>query len=246
MSENFVDDGNDKTNFVDQSSNTTPESQDKSDQDNLEINGRKYSLADVANKINHQDEHIKRLEAEGKEQREALARALEKLETSSKVEDLMNQQRQPDEPNKPAAEEQAAPASPQLSEDELFERFEKRQRERTNQEKAADNLRHAQESLTAVYGDNTNAKVSEIAAKHGFTIQGIKDLASTSPSAFRALFPEMAKANQRLPDSSGKTNTAFHKQEKSSDDFSEFAKQFWNSKSEKERTRLIHSRIANL
>lgn len=191
------------TNFQAPSVTPTPSPNPSDSEVVLEVDGRKYTRNDLVKKIVNQDSFIQQLTAERAEDRKLLtdaAEALKKATGSKEILDALNQRPAPT----PAAAAPQAPAAPAIDPEAIAQAAAaKVTTHLQNQSVAAareTNWNQVTASLTAVYGEQTNATVAKIAAENDMTVDEAAELARSKPKAFLKLFPELSQ-----PRASGRT-----------------------------------------
>lgn len=149
------------------------------------------SVTDALEALRHSQEHIKKLEAERKnekEQLEYLKKKAEETETLKQtLERLSNKQMTEEKPNP------ATPASGGLSEEKVVELFEQMQTKKQQEAVALANLKAVSETLASKYGEKAQEVVKTKAAELGMTLDELKAFSAQKPNAALALFGEAPK-----------------------------------------------------
>lgn len=161
------------------------------DQGNMfKVGDREYTPEDAAKKIENADKFIETLKQERSQDTERLqtleaqlAELTSKLDTATKLDDVLNSKRSSQE-EKPA--EQTTP--PAVDTDALLAEFKKRIAEEEQQGVKSKNLSTAVEQAASKYGDSWQTKLKERGQELGMDEVAIQSMAETSPKAFAELF----------------------------------------------------------
>lgn len=188
----------------------------------LELNGRKFTKADLIKKIGSADTHIETLKGELAEQRKILGEVNESLKKQVTTAELLKQIK--DQQAAPAADPNAAKPAPQSvpTSDDITKQVMDKIEQGRNAAQRDQNWNEVTSALTQAFGDATNQKVSEAAADAGLSLEEAAELARSKPKAFLKLFPDLSsKAKPSALPSSGKVNTqSFQAQQKGPPGFS--------------------------
>lgn len=166
---------------------TTP---DQGNTNMFKVGDREYTPEDAAKKIENADSFIETLKAERAQDTERM-KALEaqlaeltgKLDTATKLEDVLNSKREA-QPSQPA--EQTTP--PAVDEDAILAKLREQMNKESQVEIRAKNMKSAIESASKKYGSEWQTKLKERGKEVGMDEKAIQTMAETSPQAFAELF----------------------------------------------------------
>lgn len=152
----------------------------------LEYAGRKFTQADLLQKLEHADKHIQTLTEEREADRKLLAEVAPALQNQVQITDLLKALKNPAAPAEattPSASVQSLTANDVVS---ILD-------QRKAAEVEAANFQSVVGKLTEAFGDKVNDKVREIATANGTTVEAIQRLAHQSPALVLNLFPDLNK-----------------------------------------------------
>ncbi len=157
----------------------------------LEYGGKRMSKEDVLKKLQHADAHIQTLVSEQRERDSALQELLELVRASTNMAEVLKAQSE-----QPVKESNPDPVVSQIDPDEVVKKavkvFNEQRTLEDQKAKEAENWKTVTNALTERFGDQVNAKVAEVANKHGMTVEAAAQLAKNNPTVFLALFPKPA------------------------------------------------------
>lgn len=171
----------------------------------LEIDGRKYTKADLINKITNADRHISSLEAESKDTKSLMDRVNKVLEGQVSLQDVLKGLKA--DPNADAqaraeAARVAAAAAQGHGNPVTAESVVAQVRAQLDVEKQQSQLdanwNDVTAKLTKAYGAKVNEKVMQVAAENDMTVEEAADLARRKPNVFLKLFPLESTAKPRV------------------------------------------------
>jgi len=178
-----------------------PDAPSEADQLKIVYNGRELSQEEVLKKLEHADTHISTLV----EERKADQARLEALEAaaadSGEIRKVLEalQGKPKDDPAKADSPSDAASVTEQVLATLA---------QRDAAAKADSNWSQVTTTLTKVYGEQTNAKVREVALANDMSVEEAASLAKSKPSVFLALFgTELKGSTHSTPMSKGTVNT---------------------------------------
>lgn len=158
----------------------------------FKVGDREYTAEDAAKKIQNADEFIEQLKREREEDKryrqemeEKFAEMARKLDTASKLDDVVSSSREaPQEQPKPAEQT----TQPAVDEDALMKRFEQYMQEQSQTRTRAENMKAAVDAASKRYGSEWQSKLLEQGKALGMDETAIQNMAETSPQAFARLF----------------------------------------------------------
>lgn len=167
-----------------------PEATDDKPTTMFKVGDREYTPEDAAKKIENADSFIETLKAERAQDSERM-KALEaqlaeltgKLDTATKLEDVLNSKRGSQE-SQPA--EQTTP--PAVDEDAILAKLRQQMTQESQVELRANNMKKAIETASKKYGGEWQTKLKERGKELGMDEAAIQSMAETSPQAFAELF----------------------------------------------------------
>ncbi len=167
----------------------------------LELGGRKFTKADLINKITHADAHIATLTAEQTALKEAAAAADELLKKQITAADLLAKLKGTTTPVTTTTETPVQPTGLTLADVEaLIAKREESQTASQQDAKRKENWKLATETLTKAFGkDKVDSMVEAVVAGEGMTMAQAKSFAESHPATFLKLFPELNKAAPKTP-----------------------------------------------
>lgn len=178
----------DPSSFVDPNANPTA----ASDTGVVEYKGRKLTAAEVAKQLERldaKDDFIAQLKAERAQDRAQVQELLAALKKGTSADELLRAQ----------ASAAAAPPPAALDPDALItaavERIDSRNAAALAEAAAKANFAHVSTTLTKQYGQDTDAKVREVCASNGLSLEEGVALARDKPAVFLALFPKAQAPN---------------------------------------------------
>lgn len=210
---------------------TEQQPQPSEDQSWFEFNGRKFDKESAKTKIEHAEDHIKRLETENSE----LRQVKDQLDKLDKLEQLLQQQ--PNQQQSPEAQQKQD--TPALDVDTLRETLLKditsQLANKENESRQQANLQQAAEAARSVYGDGYQTKLEQIGKEMDMSKEDIQNLASTNPKAFTRMFMPQDYKPSPAPNSS----VTPPRKVESGDKFKDTATKLLSSTSAQERTRMV-------
>lgn len=190
MSDSFV--GKDPVPAPDQNLNTSP------DPAKAPAGLSPEELEAIVRRDQHAQGHIRTLEAEAAERREAeaaltarLAALEQELGNRTSLEELLAREKAGAQPDK-----SGEPTTP-LDVDSVVNRVLQSMEQKTVAEQTKANRVAAIEAAKSVYGDNFMQSVKESATELGMTLEDVDDLAGRSPKAFAKMFGLQLKADSQ-------------------------------------------------
>lgn len=179
----------------------TPPNPDSGDnQVLLEIEGRRYTKADLVKKITSADTHIERLTAERAEDRKLLQETAELLKKQVTGAELLRQAQANNQPADPPAAQPSPQAPPVgMSAAEVAEHVRKELAQAELVKQRNENWQLVTTRLTAAYGDAVNARVAEVAKDNGLTVEEIAEMIRSRPKVALKLFPGVAVEGKASP-----------------------------------------------
>lgn len=201
------------------------------DQSWFELGGRKFDKESAKIKIEHADDHIKRLEEENSE----LRQVKDKLDKLDKLEQLLQNQ-QPTQTKPEAQPSQDTPALDVESlKESLLKEIQASLTARQQEAKQQDSLSQAVQAAKSAYGDGYQAKLEQIGEELDMSKDDIVRLASSNPKAFSRMFlPNGFKTNPAPKPSVSTSRTT-----ETGDKFKDTATKLLTSASAQERTRMV-------
>jgi hypothetical protein len=157
----------------------------------VELDGRKYTLADLVTKVTHADGHIKNLEAEAGEARKVISRLDELASSQVSMQEVLAKlgtAKVEHVSTAPTAAAVAASTAPSLTREDVTATVTQAIQAQRVSEQAAQNFKEVSVTLTKVYGDKTDAVVAKVAAEHGMTAETLEQLSRTAPKMVLKLF----------------------------------------------------------
>lgn len=205
----------------------------------LELNGRKFTKADLVAKIVSGDQFIETLKAESKTQRELLEKATDALTKSVSAAEVLKAVQNP--PATVAIPTNAtSPIAPTAA--EIIAEVERLQLVKQSAAQQDTNWKETTTTLTKVFGDKVDVKVDEVCARNGLTRQAAIVLAKSTPKVFLALFPEISAPSPKTIDFGNRSvNT-----QAQTGDTSRKASGILTAKSSKDHVAVYKRRLAEL
>ena len=158
----------------------------------LELNGRKYTKADLAKKLTHADTHIEQLTRERAEARKLLEEIKGSLKTQVDVAEVLRSIKEGNVNNQQPPSDQPPPQ--QVDANTIASQVMSTIQAANKEAEKESNFKMVSTTLTAVYGDKVNQIVQSRAAELGMTVEEAAELARNRPKAFLQFFPEAKQA----------------------------------------------------
>lgn len=150
----------------------------------FEVEGRQYDAEAAANKIQHADSHIAKLEQELADLRSQSSSQAEQLEKLGKLEEMLSKQ------SPPAPQEQQPQSAPQaqINPEDIVRQVMETLSSKEQESLALTNQQKAVQQAKAVFGDSYQQQLLERGKQFGMSQDDIKNLASSNPSLFAHTF----------------------------------------------------------
>lgn len=161
----------------------------------LEHGGRKFTKADLVNKLSHADSHIETLTRERAEDRKLLSEANEMLRKAASTAELLakvkGEQPAGEQPNGNAP---AQPAQqPTIKAEDIAAQVMGTLQQQQVAQQRKENFKQVSEALTRAFGSAVDAEVAKVAAESGITLEQAREMAESQPKVFLKLFPGIDK-----------------------------------------------------
>tara|TARA_Y100000114_G_C11701352_1_gene298591 strand:- start:102 stop:854 length:753 start_codon:yes stop_codon:yes gene_type:complete len=167
-----------------------PAQPDQGNSSMFKVGDREYTPEDAAKKIENADKFIETLKSERSQDAERLqsleaqlAALTSKLDTATKLEDVLNSKRDT-QVSQPA--EQTTP--PAVDEDAILAKLREKMNEESQTTLRAKNMKDAISKASEKYGSEWQTKLKERGKEVGMDEKAIQAMAETSPQAFAELF----------------------------------------------------------
>lgn len=150
------------------------------------------SVTDALDALKHSQEHIQKLEAERKNEKEQLEyymKQAKEAETLRETIERLNGKNMTEQ-EKPKLE---TPTSGGLSEEKVVELFNQLDETKRQQEIALSNLKMVNDTIASKYGDKAVEMAKTVAEANDFTLDELKAFSAEKPKAALALFGEAPK-----------------------------------------------------
>lgn len=167
-----------------------PATSDQGNQGMFTVGGREYTPEDAAKKIENADRFIETLKNERTQDAERLqslesrlAELTSKLDTATKLEDVLNPKREA-----PASQPAEQTTPPAVDEDAILNKLRERIDAESQTKLRAENMKNAIGKASEKFGSEWQTKLKERGKEVGMDEVAIQRMAETSPQAFAELF----------------------------------------------------------
>lgn len=196
----------------DHAQNEQPQQEQANTAPLFQVGERTYGVEEAKTKIEHADQHINQIQSENATLKEEMATLKAQLESSSKLDQVLEAIQAKGTPSSSPAENTTQAVDKDTLITELMSQLTPKIGETLSQaelqKKAEANLQTSIQLAQSKYGKEYEAQLRKIGSELGYDDKGIQDLASSKPEAFKRMFnlEQVKVVNNSAPSSTVSTH----------------------------------------